>query len=170
MLGEPVALDTPDVYSADRNLLAGRRYREKSPAMGSAPCIAGDDLVAGENAVLDRDTKIRKGLASALQPAMLRIGLGEQCLERELTHWPAPGKSNCRRRSCIRKRPNSRAASAVAELDRLASCSNGFLRSSTGFGSVFVFIAGHRFGCRPSLWVMSYRYQVEPRSAAHFPV
>jgi hypothetical protein len=58
-----------------------------------------------------------------------------------------PSASNCRRRSCIRKRPNSRAASAVAELDRLAPCSNGFLRPSTGFGSVFVFIAGHRFGC-----------------------
>ena len=73
MLGEPAAVDAPDVDSADRNLLTGRRDAEKSPAVGSAPGIAGDDLVATENAVLYRDTKIRKCLASTLQPAMLRV-------------------------------------------------------------------------------------------------
>jgi hypothetical protein len=50
--------------------------------VGSTPGIAGDDLVAAENAVLDRDTKIRKCLVSALQPAMLRVGVGEQRLQR----------------------------------------------------------------------------------------
>src|SRR5271165_2643859 len=82
VLGELVAVDEPDVDGVDRNLLAGRRHAEKSPAMGSAPSIAGDDLVATENAVLNRNTKVGKGLASALQPAMLRIGLGEPRLQR----------------------------------------------------------------------------------------
>jgi hypothetical protein len=82
VLGELVAVDAPCVDSADRNLLAGRRDAEKSPAVGSAPGIAGDDLVAAENAVLDRDTKIQKCLTSALQSAMLRIGLGKQRLQR----------------------------------------------------------------------------------------
>jgi hypothetical protein len=50
------AFDAPDVDRANRNLLAGRRDAEKGPAVGSAPGIAGDDLVAAENAVLDRDT------------------------------------------------------------------------------------------------------------------
>jgi hypothetical protein len=63
-----------------------------------------------------------------------------------LCAWPRQTR-RVRWRSCSRKRPNSRAAPALAELDRLAPCSNGFLPPSTGFGSVFIFIAGHRFGC-----------------------
>jgi hypothetical protein len=82
VLGELFGLDTPDVYRMDRHLLTGRRDAEKSPAVRPAPGIAGDDLVACKNAILDRDMKIRKGLASVLQPAMLRIGLGEQRLQR----------------------------------------------------------------------------------------
>jgi hypothetical protein len=50
-------------------------------------------------------------------------------------------------RSCTRKRPNSRAASALAELDRLAPCSNGFFAPEHG---LWICIRLH---CRPSLWM-----------------
>ena len=45
------------------------------------------------------------------------------------------------------KRPNSRAASALAELDRLAPCSNGFFAPEHG---LWICIRLH---CRPSLWM-----------------